>query len=148
MLKNELRVWSVCYNIVTRNKHHNLINMKMKTIKKSDVKNASVNNSVKATAKKAVKKSAAKVQEAVVNSTDLGKKLIAKMRRGAVQFTFINRLGKQITTVGTLIKERIPTTRKVAGAIKARDKDHVVFYDLKHGVRRQFNRNQVVAILA
>lgn len=122
--------------------------MKTKTIKKSDAKNASAKVDVKATAKKAVKKSSAKVQEAVANSADLGKKLIAKMRRGAVQFTFINRLGKHITTVGTLIKERIPTTRKVAGAVKPKDKDHVVFYDLKHGVRRQFNRNQVVAIFA
>lgn len=80
--------------------------------------------------------------------TDLGKSLIAKMRRGTVEFTFINRLGKQITTAGTLIKSKIPTTRKVAGATKPRTPEHVVFYDTKHGVRRQFDRNQVVAIFA
>lgn len=79
---------------------------------------------------------------------DLGKKLIAKMRRGNVKFTFINRLGKEITTMGTLIKSKIPTTRKVAGATKPRDKEYVVFYDVLHGVRRQFNRNQVVAVFA
>lgn len=82
------------------------------------------------------------------SSGSLGERLIAKMRRGVVKFTFINRLGKEITTAGTLLKAKIPTTRKVAGAQKPHDHDSVVFYDTKHGVRRQFNRNQVIAIIA
>lgn len=113
------------------------------------------NNVVKTTAKKAgrPKKSITETTQAAMMLTaetvdDLGKKLIAKMRRGNVKFTFINRLGKQITTMGTLIKSKVPTTRKVAGATKPRDKEYVVFYDVLHGVRRQFNRNQVVAVYA
>lgn len=103
-----------------------------------------VNKTTDKTAKKAPAK------KTVISETtgNLGERLIAKMRRGVVKFTFVNRLGKEITTAGTLLKAKIPTTRKVAGAQKPHDHDSVVFYDTKHGVRRQFNRNQVVAILA
>lgn len=107
--------------------------MKNKT-NTTDKKNATVTTSV------------AKRKARPESAASLGERLIAKMRRGIVTFTFVNRLGKEITTAGTLLKAKVPTTRKVAGAVKPHTPEFVVFYDTKHGVRRQFNRNQVVAI--
>ena len=80
------------------------------------------------------------------NNIELGKKVINKMRRGIAKFAFLNKDGKEIQTTGTLLKAKVPTNRKVEGSRIPRDKDHIVFYDTRHGVRRQFNKHQVIAI--
>ena len=72
--------------------------------------------------------------------------LLAKMRKGYVQFTFINRHGKQITTTGTLDMSRVPTTRKVEGSQKPKSENNVVFYDGRHGVYRQFDATKLVSM--
>lgn len=131
-------------------KKTNTVKKNTKTVKNKTTKNAApkANRSVGRPKKTLAQTTQQAMMLTAETVDDLGKKLIAKMRRGNVKFTFINRLGKEITTMGTLIKSKIPTTRKVAGATKPRDKEYVVFYDVLHGVRRQFNRNQVVAVFA
>lgn len=78
---------------------------------------------------------------------DLCKELIAQMMTKRVKFTFINRQGKTITTTGTLVETYIPTGRKVEGSRKPKSENHVVYYDARHGVYRQFEKSKVVAIL-
>lgn len=76
----------------------------------------------------------------------LADQLMAKMKTGYVQFTFVNRHGKQITTTGTLDMSRVPVTRKVEGSQKPKSENNVVFYDGRHGVYRQFDRTKVVSM--
>ena len=78
---------------------------------------------------------------------ELCKELVAQMMTKRVKFTFVNRQGKTITTTGTLVKDYIPTDRKVEGSKKPKSENHVVYYDARHGVYRQFEKNKVVAIL-
>ena len=79
-------------------------------------------------------------------NSQLKDQLLAKMRKGYVQFTFINRHGKQITTTGTLDMSRVPTTRKVEGSQKPKSENNVVFYDGRHGVYRQFDATKLVSM--
>ena len=83
----------------------------------------------------------------VENHDDLSQQLVAQMMTKRVKFTFINRQGKTITTTGTLVKNYIPTGRKVEGSRKPKSENHVVYYDARHGVYRQFEKSKVVAIL-
>lgn len=81
------------------------------------------------------------------NHDVLSQQLIAQMMTKRVKFTFINKHGKTITTTGTLVKNYIPTGRKVEGSRKPKSENHVVYYDARHGVYRQFEKSKVVAIL-
>lgn len=131
---------------------------KKKEMKQKQTKVSSENKSEKRTYKrKSTKKEKpvesimeikSKEKEVVVPENEkkvsIGQQIINKMKRGVVSFTFINRSGKEITTKGTLLKKKIPTTRKVAGAVKPKSPEMVVFYDTRHGIRRQFDRNKVV----
>lgn len=116
---------------------------------------AAAKKAAKLAAKETVAKATkhAKVAKAAAKNTvekvrSLGDQLIAKMRRGVVEFTYLNAQGKEIHTKGTLIRSKVPTNRKVAGAVKPKTPEMVVFYDVLHGVHRQFNRNQVISIAA
>lgn len=81
-----------------------------------------------------------------VASPELTERLEAAMKAGNVRFSFLNEKGKLITTVGTMRPEAVPTTRKVDGKKDARSADMRVFYDVRHGIYRQFNVNKVVGI--
>lgn len=81
------------------------------------------------------------------NNDDLATALVARMQQGYVKFTFTNSKGKQITTTGTLDMTRVPTTRKVEGSQKPKSESHVVFYDGRHGVYRQFDKSNLVAVM-
>lgn len=78
---------------------------------------------------------------------EMHSQLIEKMAAGNVKFTFRNAKGKEITTTGTLIKDRIPTNRVVQGRKTAKDESTQVFYDVRHGVYRSYKKDQLVAIL-
>lgn len=73
--------------------------------------------------------------------------LVARMKAGNVKFTFRNAKGKEITTTGTLIKDRIPTNRTVQGRKTSKDENVQVFYDVRHGVYRSYKKDQLVAIV-
>ena len=78
---------------------------------------------------------------------ELHTQLVEKMTAGNVKFTFRNAKGKEITTTGTLIKDRIPTNRIVNGRKTAKDENTQVFYDVRHGVYRSYKKDQIVAII-
>lgn len=78
---------------------------------------------------------------------DDARELIAQMRTRNVKFQFLNRHGKVITTTGTLVMSKVPTNRKVEGSQTPKDSQHIVFYDVRHGVFRQFDTRKVVAVL-
>lgn len=78
---------------------------------------------------------------------EMHSQLVEKMTVGNVKFTFRNAKGKEITTTGTLIKDRIPTNRTVHGRNTAKDENTQVFYDVRHGVYRSYKKDQLVAIL-
>lgn len=72
--------------------------------------------------------------------------LLSRMKKGNVKFTFRNNKGRECTTTGTLRMEKVPTNRKVEGKQSKRSDNMVVFYDVRHGVYRQFDMNNVVRI--
>ena len=80
-------------------------------------------------------------------SSSLDNKLIEMMKKGNVKFTFRNNKGKEITTTGTLMMEKVPTNRKVEGKKTAKSENMTVFYDVRHGVYRQFEAGKVVNIM-
>lgn len=82
-----------------------------------------------------------------VANMEMHSQLVEKMTAGNVKFTFRNAKGKEITTTGTLIKDRIPTNRTVQGRKTAKDENTQVFYDVRHGVYRSYKKDQLVAIL-
>lgn len=79
-------------------------------------------------------------------NVDMAAMLRNMMLKQNVKFTFKNAKGKEITTTGTLRMEKVPTTRKVEGKKEARHDNMVVFYDVRHGVMRQYDATKVVAI--
>lgn len=88
----------------------------------------------------------AKARLTASDTVSLVEKLIQRMMSGNVQFVFMNR-GKRIVTTGTLRPNKIPTNRKVEGSRIRKTEDYVVFYDVRHGVYRQFNKNNVLEII-
>lgn len=74
--------------------------------------------------------------------------IIDAMKQGNVKFSFINNHGKTITTTGTLKMDRVPTQRKVEGSKIAKHSNMCVFYDVRHGVWRQFDITKVTAFHA
>lgn len=105
-----------------------------------------------AIAKEQLLTEAANVMENPVNvvpaaNMELHTQLVEKMTAGNVKFTFRNAKGKEITTTGTLIKDRIPTNRIVNGRKTAKDENTQVFYDVRHGVYRSYKKDQIVAII-
>lgn len=94
---------------------------------------------------------AANVVENPVNvvpaaNMEMHSQLVEKMTAGNVKFIFRNAKGKEITTTGTLIKDRIPTNRTVQGRKTPKDENTQVFYDVRHGVYRSYKKDQLVAI--
>ena len=89
----------------------------------------------------------AKTQLSGESTSSLDSKLIEMMKKGNVKFTFRNNKGKEITTTGTLQMEKVPTNRKVEGKKTAKSENMTVFYDVRHGVYRQFEAGKIVNIL-
>ena len=83
-----------------------------------------------------------------VSQPDMAAVLYNMMKEKNVKFTFQNAKGKNITTTGTLRMEKVPTNRKVEGKRDARNDNMVVFYDVRHGVMRQYDATKVVSILS
>ena len=78
----------------------------------------------------------------------LGAEVIRQMKEGNVKFTFTNN-GKTITTTGTLRPDYAPLhKRRVYGRREPLSENNVVFYDVRHGVFRQFNKNNVINIIS
>ena len=73
-------------------------------------------------------------------------RLLDAMKDSAVKFTFINERGLQSTTTGTLDKERFPKTRMVAGTLNPKNENMFSFYDIRHGVFRQFEQDKLISI--
>ena len=89
----------------------------------------------------------AKAQLSGESTSSLDSKLIEMMKKGNVKFTFRNNKGKEITTTGTLQMEKVPTNRKVEGKKTAKSENMTVFYDVRHGVYRQFEAGKIVNIM-
>lgn len=95
------------------------------------------------------KEAFAKAKQQLANNTlSLGYKCIEAMKTGNVKFTFINIHGNKITTTGTLNFDKVPTNRKVEGSKHAKHNNMCVFYDVRHGVYRQFDINKVTDIIS
>lgn len=77
----------------------------------------------------------------------LGEQLLEKMKTANVRFAYKNNKDNVIVTVGTLRFDRVPTARKVQGSQKVR-RNNTLFYDVRHGVYRQFNPDNTVEIQA
>lgn len=88
---------------------------------------------------------APKTEEPSTPSVDT-KDLLARMKKGNVKFTFRNNKGRECTTTGTLRMEKVPSNRKVQGKQDKRNDNMCVFYDVRHGVYRQFDLNSVVSV--
>lgn len=76
---------------------------------------------------------------------ELGKKVVEAMSNNNVRFSYKNRKGKVIVTVGTTRFDRVPTARIVQGSRKCKP-GNTLFYDVRHGVYRQFDPNTVTEI--
>lgn len=99
----------------------------------------------------AVVEAPAAVVETPVNVTtpvnmDMHAELVAKMTTGNVKFTFKNAKGKFITTTGTLDMSKVPTNRPVHGRKEADNENVQVFYDVRHGVYRSYQKDMLVSI--
>ena len=74
-------------------------------------------------------------------------KLHALMLVGNVKFSFMNKHNKMITTTGTLMESHIPTgKRTIQGRKTPKSDEYEVFYDVRHGVYRSFNKLKVVKV--
>lgn len=81
----------------------------------------------------------------VTGNPALGKKVLEKMANNNVRFSYKNQKGKVIVTVGTTRFERVPKARIVQGSRKCKA-GNTLFYDVRHGVYRQFNPDTVIEI--
>lgn len=77
---------------------------------------------------------------------DLHNTLVEKMKNANVKFKFTNKRGKQIITTGTLDMSRVPTNRDVKGRSTAKDNNTQVFYDVRHGMYRSYQKDKIVEI--
>lgn len=77
---------------------------------------------------------------------DLYNTLVEKMKNANVKFKFTNKRGKQIITTGTLDMSRVPTNRDVKGRSTAKDDNTQVFYDVRHGMYRSYQKDKIVEI--
>lgn len=87
------------------------------------------------------------VVETPVNM-ELHTQLVKKMQNANVKFVFFNSKGKKITTTGTLNMSKVPTNRKVQGRKDAKDGNTQVFYDVRHGVYRSYQKDKLVEIIS
>lgn len=83
----------------------------------------------------------------VQNASSVHDELVKRLNTGRVKFSFENTRGVMITTTGTLVADYIPGNRKIQGRAIARAAGDVIFYDVRHGQWRSFNRNRKVSIL-
>ena len=74
--------------------------------------------------------------------------LVEKMKNGNVKFVFFNNKGKKITTTGTLDMSKVPTNRDVQGCKTAKNENTQVFYDVRHGVYRSYQKDKLVEIIS
>ena len=104
------------------------------------------------TQKEAFAKAKAQLEANVTESNDVEQlnkynKLHALMLVGNVKFSFINKHNKTITTTGTLLSSHIPTgKREIQGRKTPKSDEYEVFYDIRHGVFRSFNKLKIVDI--
>ena len=94
---------------------------------------------------------AVKTAETVVETPtnmNLHTELVEKMKNGNVKFVFFNNKGKKITTTGTLDMSKVPTNREVQGRKTAKDENTQVFYDVRHGVYRSYQKDKLVEIIS
>lgn len=90
---------------------------------------------------------ATNVVETPVNM-ELHAQLVEKMQNANVKFVFLNNNGKKITTTGTLNMSKVPTNRKVQGRKNAKDENTQIFYDVRHGVYRSYQKDKLVEIIS
>lgn len=102
-------------------------------------------NSVKAA--NATVETPTNVVETPVNM-ELHAQLVEKMQNANVKFVFLNNKGKKITTTGTLNMSKVPTNRKVQGRKNTKDENTQVFYDVRHGVYRSYQKDKLVEIIS
>lgn len=88
------------------------------------------------------------VVETANNVVDLNlhNTLVEKMQNANVKFKFTNKKGKQIITTGTLNMSKVPTNRDVKGRSTAKDDNTQVFYDVRHGMYRSYQKDKLVEI--
>ncbi len=79
---------------------------------------------------------------------ELHAQLVEKMQNANVKFVFLNNKGKKIITTGTLNMSKVPTNRKVQGRKEAKDENTQVFYDVRHGVYRSYQKDKLVEIIS
>ena len=90
----------------------------------------------------------AKAQLENVNNENLHDKLYIMMKQRNVKFTFKKNKNKEITTTGTLVESHIPSgKRTIQGRKEPKDNMTQVFYDVRHGVYRSYNKNKLVRIV-
>lgn len=78
----------------------------------------------------------------------LNDELVSLMNVKNVKFTYVNKDGKQITTTGTLVNSHIPTgKRTIQGRKTPKSDNHQVFYDVRHGVYRSYQKDKIVKIV-
>lgn len=90
----------------------------------------------------------AKAQLENNDSMSLHDELYCMMMTRNVKFTFLNKQNKEITTTGTLVESHIPTgKRTIQGRKTAKDENTQVFYDVRHGVYRSYQKDKLVKIV-
>ena len=81
-------------------------------------------------------------------SLSLHDELVSLMNTKNVKFTFLNKHNREITTTGTLMSSHIPTgKRTIQGRKEPKDENTQVFYDVRHGVYRSYQKNKLVKII-
>lgn len=80
-------------------------------------------------------------------SVSLHDELVSKMKTKNVKFTFVNKHNREITTTGTLLDSHIPTgKRTIQGRKTPRTENTQVFYDVRHGVYRSYQKDKLVKV--
>lgn len=101
-----------------------------------------------AMAKYQLENTASNIVDVANNVVDLSlhNLLVEKMQNANVKFKFTNKNGKQIITTGTLNMSKVPTNRDVKGRSTAKDDNTQVFYDVRHGMYRSYQKDKIVEI--
>lgn len=76
----------------------------------------------------------------------LHKHLVKEMKTMNIRFSYDNGRGRIITTTGTLNKNSIPDYKKIPGRSEPKKDGFTVYYDVRHGIYRQFPDDKLIAI--
>ena len=82
-----------------------------------------------------------------MSADKLREQLIKYMKERNVKFSYKNDRERIVTTTGTLRLENAPENkRKVEGRKTPKSDNRTVFYDVRHGIFRQFDNDSIVAV--